>query len=45
LLRRYGAPLEFDSAGVFDFGSDHRVMRAHVYPDVQEALKAVGLDE
>jgi hypothetical protein len=45
LIRRYGAPLEFDSASAFDFGSDHRVTRAHTYPDVQEALKAVGLHE
>ena len=43
--RASGAPLEFASASVFDFGSDHRVMRVHIYPDVQEALKAVGLDE
>jgi ketosteroid isomerase-like protein len=42
--RASGAPLEFDSASVFEFGSDHRVTRAHIYPDVREALKAVGLE-
>jgi len=43
--RASGAPLEFDAASVFDFGSDHRLIRAHIYPDVEEALKAVGLEE
>jgi ketosteroid isomerase-like protein len=43
--RASGVPLEFDGASVFDFGSDRRLVRAHIYPDVQEALKVVGLAE
>jgi hypothetical protein len=43
--RASDAPLEFDSAGVFDFGTDQRLKRVHIYPDVQQALKAVGLEE
>jgi hypothetical protein len=43
--RASDAPLEFDSAAVFDFGTDQRVKRAHIYSDVQQALKAVGLEE
>jgi hypothetical protein len=35
--------LQFPSATVHDFGSDDRVTRMHIYPDVNEALKAVGL--
>ena len=43
--RASGAPLEFDAASVLDFGSDHRLIRVHIYPDVEEALNAVGLAE
>jgi hypothetical protein len=43
--RASGAPLEFDAASVFDFGSDHRLIRAHIYPDIEEALKAAGLED
>jgi len=35
--------LRFRSASVFDFGSDGRVTRMRIYPDVDEALEAVGL--
>jgi hypothetical protein len=37
--------LRFRAASVFDFGSDDRVTRVRIYSDVDEALKAVGLDE
>jgi SnoaL-like domain len=37
--------LQFRSASVFDFGSDERVTRLRIYSDVDEALKAVGLEE
>ena len=37
--------LDFQSASVFDFGSDHRVTHMRIYRDVDEALKAVGLKE
>lgn len=37
--------LQFSSATVHDFGSDDRVMRMHIYADVGEGLKAVGLSE
>jgi len=40
--RSSGATLEFPSASVQEFASDHRVRRIHIYADVQEALKAVG---
>jgi len=40
-----GIALQFPSAVVFDFGSDHRITRAHIYPDVNEALEAVGLED
>src|SRR5436190_3522882 len=36
--------LQFSSAGVFKFASDHRITRARIYPGVKEALKAVGLE-
>jgi hypothetical protein len=36
--------LRFRSASVLDFGSDERVTRLHIYSDVDEALKAVGLE-
>ena len=42
--RASGAPLEFDAASVFEFGEDHRLIRARIYPDVAEALKAAGLE-
>jgi ketosteroid isomerase-like protein len=38
-------PLQFPSAIFFYFGSDCRVTRARIYPDVNQALKAVGLAE
>lgn len=43
--RASGAPLEIGSGCLVDFGSDHRVTRVHIYPDVRDARKAVGLDE
>ncbi len=36
--------LEFPSAGVLDFGSDDRLKRIHIYLDVDEGVKAVGLE-
>ena len=39
-----GAPLEFDAATICDFTSGHRLTRIQIYPDAQEALKAVGLE-
>lgn len=42
--RASGAPLEFDAGAVFEFGTDHRLIRARIYPDVQEALEAAGLE-
>jgi hypothetical protein len=38
------APLSFDAAAICDLTSDHRLTRLHIYPDVQEALKAAGLE-
>lgn len=43
--RASGTPLEIGSACVVDFGSDHRVTRVRIYPQVREALTAAGLDE
>ncbi len=37
--------LNFPSASVIEFGTDDRVTRVRIYPDVNEALKAVGLEE
>ena len=37
--------LHFASAAVAKFGSDHRVTRVRIYSDVNEALKAIGLEE
>ena len=37
--------LQFPYATVFCFGSDDRMMRIRIYLDVNEALKAVGLEE
>ena len=37
--------LRFRSASIFDFASDDRVTRLRIYSDVDEALKAVGLEE
>jgi hypothetical protein len=34
--------LQFPSAIVHHFGNDHRVKRVRIYPDVNEALEAVG---
>ena len=42
--RASGAPLDFGSACVVDFGSDRRVTRVHIYPNVHEALEAAGLE-
>jgi ketosteroid isomerase-like protein len=43
--RASGVALQFRSAIVFHFGSDDRITRARIFPDVNEALKAVGLAE
>ena len=43
--RTSGVDLNFPSAAIFDFGSDHRVTHMRIYPDRDEALKAVGLEE
>jgi ketosteroid isomerase-like protein len=43
--RASGVDLNFPSASIFDFGSDHRVTRMRIYPDREEGLKAVGLEE
>jgi limonene-1,2-epoxide hydrolase len=37
--------LQFPSAGVFHFAGDDRITHVRIYPDVHEALKAVGLKE
>ena len=42
--RASGITMEFPSAGVVDFGSDDRLTRIRIYLDVDEALKAVGLE-
>jgi ketosteroid isomerase-like protein len=36
--------LQFRSASVHHFGADHRLTRIRIYPDVNEALAAVGLE-
>jgi hypothetical protein len=36
--------LQFPSAGVFAFAGEDRVTHVHIYADVREALKAVGLE-
>ncbi len=41
--RASGTPLEIGSACIVDFGSDDRVTRVRIYPELQEALKAAGL--
>ena len=41
--RASGVALHFPSATVFRFGSDHRITSARIYLDLNEALKAVGL--
>jgi ketosteroid isomerase-like protein len=43
--RASSIPLQFPSAIVFYFGSDDRVTHARIYPDVTQALEAVGLQE
>ncbi len=43
--RTSGFATEFPAACVFDFAADGRVRRMHIYLDVSEALKAVGLEE
>jgi hypothetical protein len=37
--------LQFPSAGVLDFAEDNRLTQIHIYLDVNEALKTVGLEE
>jgi ketosteroid isomerase-like protein len=37
--------LQLPSAGVFNFAGDDRITHVRIYPDVHEALKAVGLKE
>jgi len=37
--------LELHVATVVDFGADDRVLRLRIYWDIEEALKAVGLEE
>ena len=37
--------LQFPTASVFSFGADHRIRRAHIYLQVEEALKAAGLQQ
>lgn len=37
--------LEFPAATVFDFGDNDRITRVHIYLNVEEALKAVGLED
>jgi limonene-1,2-epoxide hydrolase len=43
--RASDVPLRFPSAGVFGFDSDDRVTQVRIYADVNEGLKAVGLEE
>jgi ketosteroid isomerase-like protein len=42
--RASGVDLNFPSASIFNFESDHRVTHMRIYPDRAEALKAVGLE-
>jgi hypothetical protein len=42
--RASGVALNFPSASIFDFASDNRVTHMRIYPDIDEALKAVGLE-
>jgi hypothetical protein len=37
--------LQFPAAAIFDFASNNRLTRVRIYPDVNEARKAVGLQE
>ena len=43
--RESDVALQFPTASVFRFGADHRIMRARIYLQVEEALKAVGLEQ
>ncbi len=43
--RASGIAIQFSSAFVAHFGSNDRITRARIYPDVNEALEAVGLSE
>ncbi len=43
--RASGILVDFPSAAVAYFGSNHLMTRARIYLDVSEALKAVGLEE
>jgi len=43
--RASGAVLQSLLTSVHKFDSDHRITRWHIYSDVHEALKAVGLEE
>lgn len=43
--RASGILVDFPSAAVASFGSNHLMTRARIYLDVSEALNAVGLEE
>jgi hypothetical protein len=43
--RESGIALESPVVMIYEFSGDHRVTRWRVYLDVQEGLKAVGLEE
>ncbi len=43
--RSSGIPLQFRSATVLDFGANRLITRVRIYADVDEALRAVGLEE
>jgi ketosteroid isomerase-like protein len=43
--RASGIAIEVRAASVLYFGSDGRITRVSIYPDVDQALKAVGLEE
>lgn len=42
--RASGVALEFPTAAVLSFAADTRLMRVRIYAQVQEALRAVGLE-
>jgi ketosteroid isomerase-like protein len=42
--RASGVALEFRSAAVLSFAADTRLLRVRIYAEVQEALRAVGLE-
>jgi ketosteroid isomerase-like protein len=43
--RASGVAVQFTVAMVAQFGRDDRITRVRIYPEVEEALKAVGLSE